>query len=137
MLIFTVCISVLLCWICIQFTLEQHRVEFCGFTYSKIFKNSVVIASDCDVSFLNGHYEKYDFVAPSWYLELVNNKKIFLIIDNLNGVEAYEQGKFIEIIKYRKVSTFDLPDNCIVVALCSSANRNSINEEICSLMARI
>ena len=74
---------------------------------SDAFKNSVIIESNCDVSLLNGHYENEKFVAPAWYLDLVNNNKNLLIIDNINDVSEYEQGKFVEILRYRKVSTFD------------------------------
>lgn len=104
---------------------------------SNIFKNSVVIDSNCDTSLLNGHYENEDFVAPSWYLDLVNNKKNLLIIDNINDISEYEQGKFVEILRYNKVSTFDLPKNCVVVATCSNINEKPINEEVYSLMVHI
>lgn len=102
-----------------------------------IFKNSVIIESNCDISSLNGHYENEDFVAPSWYLDLVNNKRKVLIINKINDVSEYEQGKFIEILRYRKVSTFDLPKSCIVVATCSNIKESPINEEIYSLMVHI
>lgn len=104
---------------------------------SDAFKNSVIIESNCDVSLLNGHYENEKFVAPAWYLDLVNNKKNLLIIDNINDVSEYEQGKFVEILRYRKVSTFDLPKNCVVVATCSNIKENPINEEVYSLMVHI
>ena len=104
---------------------------------SNIFKNSVVIESNCDVSLLNGHYENEEFVAPSWYLDLVNSKKNLLIINNINDVNINEQGKFIEILRYRKVSTFDLPNNCVVIATCSNVKEKPINEEVYSLMVHI
>jgi len=104
---------------------------------SNVFKNSVIIESDCDVSLLNGHYENEEFVAPFWYLDLVNNKKKILIINNINDVSKYEQGKFIEILRYRKISTFNLPNNCVVVATCSNVKEKPINEEIYSLMVHI
>lgn len=104
---------------------------------SSIFKNKVEIESDCDISILNGHYEKEEFIAPSWYLDLVNNKKNLLIINNINNINTYEQGKFIEILRYRKISTFDLPKSCIIVATCSNLKEKPINEEIYSLMIHI
>ena len=104
---------------------------------SSVFKNSAIIESNCDASSLNGHYENEDFVAPSWYLDLINNKKKILVIDNINDVSENEQGKFIEILRYRKVSTFDLPKSCIVVATCSNIKESPINEEVYSLMVHI
>lgn len=104
---------------------------------SKIFKNSVMIDSNCDMSLLNGHYEDEKFIAPSWYLDLVNNQKNLLIINNINEVDKFEQGKFIEILRYRKVSTFNLPSNCVVVATCSNIKEKPINEEVYSLMVHI
>ena len=104
---------------------------------NNVFKNSVVIESDCDISILNGHYEKEKFIGPSWYLDLVNNKKNLLIINNINNISIYEQGKFLEILQYRKISTFDLPNNCIIVATCSNLKENPINKDIYSLMVHI
>jgi len=107
---------------------------------SNSFKNYVLLDSNCDVSLLNGHYEGVDFVAPNWYLELIEKSKkgnVVLFINGINEVSINDQCKFIEIFKYRKISTFDLPRNCVVVASCSSLKDKAINEEVYSLMAHI
>ena len=54
------------------------------------FKNPVVIESNCDVSLLNGHYEKEEFVAPNWYNELIKKEKP---ITSFNGyLKNYSTG---------------------------------------------
>lgn len=104
---------------------------------SNIFKDPVVINSDCDISNLNGHYEKEEFVSPNWYNELIKKENPILIINELNSISKEEQYKFVEILKYNKVSTFKLPKNCIVIATCNNLKNSTINEEIYSLMARV
>lgn len=107
---------------------------------SDSFSNSVVIKSNIDKSELNGHYENTDFCPPMWYKELLEKSKInyvVLIIENINEIPLEEQAKFVEILKYKKVSTFDLPKNCLVIVTCSDLTANKINENVYSLLAQI
>ena len=107
---------------------------------SNSFKNSVVIKGNIDRSELNGHYENIDFCPPAWYKELLDKSKInttVLVIENINGIKLEEQNKFIEILKYKKISTFELPKNCLVIVTCSDLSTNKINEEVYSLLAQI
>lgn len=60
-----------------------------------------------------------------------------LVIENINEIPLEEQTKFIEILKYKKVSTFELPKNCLVIVTCSDLTANKINEEVYSLLAQI
>ena len=105
----------------------------------KNFKNMVSIDGDCSVGVLNGHYEGKEFVAPSWYNELItfNNKKSVLMINNINSANLNDQSKFIEILKYRKINTFELPSNCVVIATYTDLKSKPINEEVYSLFAHI
>lgn len=107
---------------------------------SNSFNNSVVIKSNIDRSELNGHYENTNFCPPIWYKELVEKSKanhVILVIENINEIELEEQAKFVEILKYKKVSTFDLPKKCLVIVTCSDLSTNKINEEVYSLLAQI
>lgn len=107
---------------------------------SDIFENAIVLNSNCDVSLLNGHYEGIDFIPPIWYTKLINqnnNKKPLLIIDKLNSIPLEQQTKFIEILKYRKISTFNLPKDCIIIVTCTNLKEHKINEEVYSLTVHI
>ena len=106
---------------------------------SDIFENAVILESDCDLSLLNGHYEGTEFVAPEWYEQLITqtNNIPILIIKDINIIPSEEQTKFIELLKYKKISTFDLPQNCIIIVTCQNLKENKINEEVYSLMAQI
>ena len=72
------------------------------------------------------------------------NKRLLIICNGFNKVRIIineapleEQTKFIEILKYKKVSTFELPKNCLVIVTCSDLTTNKINEEVYSLLAQI
>lgn len=107
---------------------------------SNFFNNSVIIKSNVDRSELNGHYEHISFCPPLWYNELLNKSKMnmtFLVIENINEIPLGEQTKFIELLKYKKVSTFELPRNCLIIVTCSDLAVNKINEEVCSLLVQI
>ena len=94
----------------------------------------VTINANCDRSLLNGTYVKTEFVAPSWYNELSSMKKPILVINNIDDIDELEQRKFLEILKYNKISTFELPQNCVIIVTCSSLN---INREVFSLLVRV
>ena len=107
---------------------------------SDSFDNSVIIKSNIDKSELNGHYENTKFCPPLWYRELTKKSKTgntILIIENINEIEIEEQNKFIEILKYKKISTFDLPNNCIIIVTCTDLTKNKISEEVYTLLAQI
>ncbi len=109
-------------------------------TPTELIKDEVVISSDCDDSYLNGHYEGIDFKAPKWYEELQQKSKNripILVIKDINKIDETEQKKFIEILKYKKISTFHLPENCIIIVTCSNLKEKNITEEIYSLVAHI
>ena len=103
----------------------------------KAFEDAVIIEGNCDMEILNGSYEETNFVAPNWYNELIEKKNPILVINEINKVSTDEQIKFGEILKYKKVSTFELPKNCIIIVTCSNLKENPINENIYSLLAQI
>ena len=107
---------------------------------SDLFSNSVVLKSNIDKSELNGHYEDIEFCPPTWYKELLEKSKldyVILVIENINDISVEEQNKFIEILKYNKISTFTLPKNCLIIVTCSDLNNKKISEEVYSLLAQI
>ncbi len=95
---------------------------------SNIFENSYSIPSQISKDDLVGHYEGLSYVAPNWYQELINKKYNFLIIEGLDEISEKEQEKFIELIEYRKISTFILPKNVRIILLCK--NIEKISEKI-------
>ena len=102
-----------------------------------VFQDAVILESNCDVSELNGHYEDVEFCPPEWYKKLTSKDNAVLVINNINKIPTDEQIKFVEIFKYNKISTFELPKNCIVIATASNLKENPINEQVYSLMAHI
>lgn len=104
---------------------------------ASVFDNATILDANCDISDLNGHYENINFVAPSWYNKLKQNQTKMLVINNINEIDVNEQTKFIEILKYKKISTFDLPKDCIIIVTAKNLKERPINEEIYSLLAHI
>lgn len=100
--------------------------------------NSVVLPANIEISELNGHYENIEFVSPEWLNKLKSyNTPTILVIDKIDSIPKNEQTKFVEILKYRQVSTFELPKNTVIVVTAKEINENTINEEIYSLVAHI
>lgn len=97
--------------------------------------NCVILSSKCSREELNGHYENVNFVPPKWYQDLLSfDRCSILIIDRIDLISKDEQTKFIEILKYRKVSTFELPKNTIIIV---TAKESIINEEVYSFVVDI
>lgn len=105
-----------------------------------IFENYIILDKNCDISELNGHYEGINFLPPKWYDELLkksNESYCILVIKDVNKLSSYEQGKFNELLKYRKISTFNLPSNCRIVLICNDLKRYPLSNEVYSLVAHI
>lgn len=108
------------------------------FISSQDIEDAVVIPAKIDIEELNGHYEETNFVPPKWFSKLLSqNTGKILIIDRIDTISKEEQLKFVELLEYRKISTFELPDNCIILVTAKEINKDKISEEIFSLVARI
>lgn len=108
------------------------------FIDGKDIPGAIVIPADVDAKELNGHYESTDFNPPEWLKKLEpTSAPTILIIDKIDSISKDEQLKFVEILKYRQVSTFELPNNTVIVVTANEINKDKINEEILSLVARI
>lgn len=99
------------------------------------FPNGTILLANCDLNDLTGHYEKETYLPPKWYQELLESK--ILIIDSLDTISLEEQLKFIEILKYHQVSTFEIPLDTIIILTAKKINSTTINKEISSLVAYI
>ena len=87
---------------------------------------------------LNGHYEETEFMPPKWLEEILeSNKEKLIVIDEIDKISKEEQLKFVELLKYRKISTFSLPKGCLIIVTAHEINKETINEEIFSLVAKI
>lgn len=100
--------------------------------------NSVILPANLEISELNGYYKNIEFISPEWLNKLKSyNTPTILVIDKIDSIPKNEQTKFVEILKYRQVSTFELPKNTVIVVTAKEINENTINEEIYSLVAHI
>ena len=105
------------------------------FIEKDFFNDKVVINSNCKKEELNEIYENEKTLPPKWYQELINKNKKILIINNLDSISNEEQKKFIEILKYRKVSTFELPQDVRIIITANEVN--NIDKEIFNLVLYI
>ena len=73
-----------------------------------------------------------------WLNQILNtNTSKLLVIDKIDSIPKEEQLKFCELLKYRKISTFELPKNCVIIVTATTINNKKINNEILSLVAQI
>lgn len=108
------------------------------FISSKDIPNSVIIPANCDYTTLNGYYKNEEFVSPLWYQQIVNNVRMnVLVIDKIDSITKEEQIKFIELLKYKKISSFKLPDNIVIILTMKDKSIKNINKDIYSLVAHI
>ena len=109
-----------------------------NFLNGKDIPNSILLPSNVDISELNGHYENDEFLPPNWLIQITNSSKQgILVIDKIDEISKKEQLKFVELLKYRQISTFKLPESTIIIVTAKKINKNTINEEIYSLVAHI
>lgn len=105
-----------------------------------VFEDAVILNSDILITELNGHYEDINFVPPIWFNKIMdkkNDKINLLVIKDFDKISKEEQMKFYELLKYRKISVFELPDNCVIVIPCLKVKEGMFNENIYSLVAHI
>lgn len=108
------------------------------FIEGKDIPESVILPANCDISELNGYYENIEYKPPKWLSQILETKRqTILVIDKIDKIPIIEQTKFIEILKYRQVSTFELPKNTVIIVTAHNINEKTINEEIYSLVAHI
>lgn len=101
-------------------------------------KNAVILPANIDSKELNGHYDGVEFLPPKWMSEILGtNASKILIIDKIDSVSKEEQLKFCELLEHRKISTFSLPENCVILVTANEVNKDKISEEIYSLVAQI
>ena len=108
------------------------------FISCKDLNEAVVLPANIDAKELNGYYDGTNFMPPKWLNEILSTKESkFLVIDKIDTILKEEQLKFCELLEYRKISTFELPKNCVIIVTANEINKDKINEEIFSLVARI
>ena len=108
------------------------------FIFGDDLDNAIVLPANVDVKELNGHYDGADFMPPKWFNEILNtNASKILVIDKIDTISKEEQLKFCELLEHRKISIFELPENCIIIITANEINKDKISEEIFSLVARI
>ncbi len=104
-------------------------------------KNGVEIDGDCGVFELQGKYDSNgEYHLPNWLSVLNGNadkERTLLIIKNINDTDEDNQMKFYELLKYRKMDTVQLPQNCVIIATCNNLKEKPINPTLYSLMAHI
>ncbi len=99
---------------------------------------SLKIPANCELKELNGHYDGEYFIAPKWYNALIStNESKIIVIKDIDSISKEEQLKFKELLEYRQISTFKIPDNTRIILTAKNISKETINEEIYSLVAHI
>lgn len=98
-------------------------------------KDYILIDSRITREELYGYYDNEEFIEPSWLKEIENKK--FLIINDITNINLEEQKKFMELLKYRKVGTYNLPENIVILVTCKNLKVNVILEELYSILVQV
>ncbi|MBR3524043.1 MAG: hypothetical protein IKN87_05130 [Bacilli bacterium] len=106
------------------------------YVFGEDLYDAVVIPADIKKEELTGHYEGENYLPPKWYSACADTVEgDILIIDRIDTIPKEEQLKFVELLEYRKVSTFELPSNTVVMVTANKISKDTIHEEILSLVA--
>ena len=76
---------------------------------SKLFNDAIVIDANISQKELQIVNKKDEKKYPKWFLRLKDENKKLLIIEGIDKLEEYDQGKFYEVLKFKQISNVDLP----------------------------
>lgn len=108
------------------------------FIFGSDIPMSIVLESDIDESLLYGKYVGGVFSPPTWFEKISFNKNpVILVINNIDGISKCEQKKFLEILKYRKVNTFELPSNTVIMVSAKVISSDTIDADIYAQVVHI
>ena len=100
----------------------------------------VCLSAHCSLSELNGTIDSDGGHRPAWIDELyeIEDKqdvKCILLIEDFNTLKLEDQCKFTEIVKYKKSTVYDLPQNCHIILSWNSQDRITLAENIAAYVA--
>ena len=108
------------------------------FIFGNDFPKAIVVPANINSDELNGHYDNENYLPPKWFNEIITtNESKVLVIDKIDSISKEEQLKFVELLEYKKISTFELPKSCVIIVTAENINKDTISEEIYSLVAHI
>ena len=87
---------------------------------SDAFDDAVVVDAKISSTQLAALNTKDGLRFPDWYLKLEKNDKKLLVIDNIDDIDAEEQEKFYEILKYKEISNTALPKNTKIIVIAKN-----------------
>ena len=114
--------------------LEVSPLIICG-TLNRMLESGVIIDASISSTELGIIQTANGPKKPSWFIDLEQNKSKTLVINNIDKIDEYEQQKFVEILKYKTISSVSLPQKTKIVVLCN--NLNKVSSTILSLCQTI
>ena len=120
--------------------IKLHVMPILLQTSKTSFKDYVEIPANCPNEYLKETYDINGYKKPIWYNKIIskaNAKLNLLIITDIDKVDKEKQRRFVELLKYRQISSLHLPKNCVIIVLADNINKESIDQEVYSLLAHI
>ena len=114
--------------------LEVSPLIICG-SLNRMLEGGVIIDASISSTELGIVQTANGPKKPSWFIDLEQNKSKTLVINNIDKIDEYEQQKFVEILKYKTISSVSLPQKTKIVVLCN--NFNKVSSTILSLCQTI
>lgn len=85
---------------------------------AEMFGTSTVLEADIASKELGIVNTPRGLKTPRWFYELVNgNGSHQIIINNLDAIDQENQAKFYELLKYKTISTIELPADCRLIVI--------------------
>ena len=89
---------------------------------AKIFNDAVILDAMIDSKELGIINTKEGPKYPAWFLELKKSSSKQLIINSVDEIDEYEQGKFYEMLKFKQISNIDLPKNTGIIVIAKDTD---------------
>ena len=96
-----------------------------------IFGNSTIIKGSIPSKDLGIINTADGLQYPHWFIELSKKESHQLVIENIDEITKESQEKFYEILKYKTISSVDLPKNCRIIV--TAQDLKNVSESIMRL----
>lgn len=94
---------------------------------SESFNNAIILPANIKSKDLGVVALKQGLKVPTWFTKLFDENKKIIVIDKLDTIDLYNQEKFYELLKYKTISSVNLPDDCSIIITALDINKISPN----------
>ena len=103
---------------------------------ANVFGDSTIIEANIPSKSLGIVNTAKGLKTPKWFFDVVKGKSSHqIIINNIDSIDKEMQEKFYEILKYKTISSVDLPKDCNIIVLAKGLGGVSENiQRLCLIV---